>query len=931
MYSNVQSLYSKINELNCTVSDYEPDILIFTETWLNSDINNSVISLTNYSIEHRLDRTDTTGGRGGGIIVYVKSGLNILVSDNNDIEFNQYCSFTISTKSDEGLNFVCFYRSPNSTPDNNNKLCEVVRNMRKNTIFVGDLNYPNIDWSDNTGDRKTWPFLDCVDDKFLSQCVDFPTHIGGNILDVILTDIPNRVLNIEDIGRIGKSDHVMILCDIRCDKINNESCQDVPDWKKADIQGAKDFLSEIDWHRAINHLNTDEAWSFFTSKIEETHSRFIPVKKRRNPKKPPWLTREITKKSRKKTRLWKKYKYSQSAGDLEEYKNCRKDLQKAIRSAKRLLEKRLSLDNKNQRSFNSYIKSKTANKTTVGPLKKSDGSVTSDNQEMATILNEFFTGVFTQENLSHMPSVDLLTDNSMNNVHFSSRMVTKKINKLKSGSAPGPDNISVKILQTFCNELAIPLSVIFNKSMNEGSVPEVWRKANVTPIFKKGKKSSAENYRPVSLTSIPCKIMESIIKDDMMAHFHQEEIIKPSQHGFVNNKSVTTNLLEFLELLTSELDNGEAVDVLYLDFSKAFDKVPKERLLLQFEAHGIKGRVLNWLRQWLTNRTQRVVLNGKHSIWSDVDSGVPQGSVMGPVGFVVYINPMDCKSVMQLVSALYKFADDTKCAKVIRSIEDNNKLQEAINKLLEWAETWSMQFNAIKCKIMHIGRNNPCFQYLMNGTILESTDEEKDVGVLIHKSLKPSKQCTLSAKKANQVLGQITRAFHYRDRHVFLRLYKQYVRCHLEFAVSVWSPWTNADIEVLEKVQMRAVNMISGLGGTYEEKLQELNLQSLADRRTRADMIQTYKILHGFDKVEYSTWFTLANTREITTRTTQDSLNLIKPQAKLDLRKNFFSHRVIDKWNSLAFELKRAKNPDQFKRKYDELCKIGSVAATGQR
>lgn len=246
-------------------------------------------------------------------------------------------------------------------------------------------------------------------------------------------------------------------------------------------------------------------------------------------------------------------------------------------------------------------------------------------------------------------------------------------------------------------------------------------------------------------------------------------------------------------------------------------------------------------------------------------------------------------------------------------------MQESLNKLHKWAEIWGMEFNVDKCKVMHIGKNNSKHNYTMNGQTLQKTSEEKDVGILISDTMKPSQQCSAAANKANQVLGQIFKAFHFRDRNIFLKLYKQYVRVHMEFAVSSWRPWTQQDKDKLENVQRKAVRIISGLqGSTYEEKLEELGLQTLEARRERSDMIQTYKIIHGLDDVDKSLWFEqVAETSERLTRQSADILNLKPKNSKLELRRNCFSNRVVNSWNKLPQDVKSGKNVNVFKNKYD--------------
>ena len=370
------------------------------------------------------------------------------------------------------------------------------------------------------------------------------------------------------------------------------------------------------------------------------------------------------------------------------------------------------------------------------------------------------------------------------------------------------------------------------------------------------------------------------------------------------------------------------VDVVYMDFAKAFDKVCHERLIVKIEAAGISGKIKEWLEDWLRNRTQRVVVEGQPSEWKEVISSVVQGSVLGGTLFTIYIDDID----EGIRAFLGKFADDTKIAREIQDDGNREELQSDIAKLGEWADKWAMEFNIEKCKVMHIGAKNPGYEYFMKGNKLKETTWEKDLGVVIENNLKPTMQCEKAAKKANSVLGQITRSFHYRDKTVFVQLYKVFVRPHLEYASAVWNPWTAKDSEMVEKVQKRFVRMISNVrGNTYEEKLKEIGLTDLKERRMRGDLIETYKMMKGFNNVDRSKWFeflseeTARNTRGNVTidgeRGEMKKDNIFLKRSNTEIRRNFFTLRVTKSWNKLEQRVQNASSVNKFKNELDKVMK----------
>jgi len=933
-YANTRSIISmgKRTELELYVEEEEPDIIGLTETWAKEEMEDCEMEIDGY-VMFRRDRENqkSTGHGAGGVLLYVKS--DIIAVERQDLmkdkgEENVWCEIQSGGK--KLLIGVC-YRPPVLEEETEKGLYEVIkRASRESTVIMGDFNY-HIDWEESEGEKiQDRKFLELVNDTFLQQKVTEITREGSKyILDLVLTNEENMVESIKVGEKFNKSDHNIIRWRMALgNQKDREEKQERYKFFGADYDVVRSRLKEKELENKVKGLGVNESWETLARCLKEVVEETIP-RVRNMVKRRPWVTREVQKRRRRKQKAWKKYNRIKEGRDLddqsmqsqidilhEKYVKKRNESnttnKKAVQDYERKLAENVKKDSK---SFYKYVRSRQKRRDRVGPIKNDKGVLIMEDEQTAEELNRYFGTVFSKEHELNIPEARKMfhgeEEQRLRTVTFTKEKVTEELEKLRTDKSPGTDAMHPKFLKEVREELGGILSNIMEQSMKTGEIPQEWRDALIVPIFKKGNRNEASNYRPVSLTSIVCKVMERIIKDQMMEHYEKCRVILSSQHGFTKGRSCLTNLLDFFEEMYKKMDEGKAVDIIYLDFAKAFDKVPHKRLGKKLEASGIGGNLLKWLENWLRDRRQKVGIRGKYSKWRRVESGVPQGSVLGPLLFVVFINDIDS----EIVSKISKFADDTKMGRGVDTEEEADVLRKDIEGLHRWAEKWQMKFNKEKCSVMHMGKDNKRFQYEMGGIVLRTTEEERDLGVIVNSSAKPSRQCAEAAGKANKVLGMIKRTIISREKEIMLELYKTLVRPHLEYCVQVWCPYLRQDVEKLEKVQRRATKMIRGFGNLeYEERLRRCKLTTLEQRRKRGDLIETFKIVTGRDKIPEQRLFDFS----VDKRTRGHRYKIAK-KANGSIMQRFFSARVVNNWNKLDEGIINADSVMAFKKRLNEI------------
>ena len=930
-----------------------------SETWLHNHLE-AELHINNYTIfrsDRNRKKTSKRGRHGGGVAIYLRN--DIAATSETLLQYSNGVVDILAVYSKaENLIITTLYRQPDDSAHNRPSKCQEFKpailalqkvilelDVMPDIIIGGDFNLPHARWpvfEPNTGcpkdEREMLEVLQKFSDELLlSQMISKPTHYQGNTLDLVLTNCKEMINDIEIQPTTLSTSHHYIInlftqykAPLLPGKETQPRLSPLDDFnfhnKETNWEGIQAFLGQVDWENLLQDKTADEILEIIYEKTLEAAKEYVPARNSAT-KQIPKHKRVRMNLTRKRRRINKQYQKATAPTRkkhlYDELIQIEVKLQQIQRSTQSYQEKKACEAVKtNSKYFFSYAKKKRKVKSNVGPiLDKSTNTMTTNPKLMAELLADQYDSVFSVPS-TNVPTTSVSQEdvNTITDIAVSCEEIVDAIKELRPSAASGPDGFPA-ILLTNCHEqLAKPLATLWQSSINNTTIPSKLKFSIIPPIHKGGSKSNPANYRPVALTSHIIKIFEKILRNKLAGFLDQNNLMNENQHGFRPGRSCLTQLLSHHDNIISLLEQGNNVDVVYLDFAKAFDKVDHRIVLAKAFNFGIRGKLLSWIKEFLSNRTQSVIVNGTLSSPRPVISGVPQGSVIGPLIFLILISDIDKNT---LHSKIASFADDTRATNGIKCENDAVNLQEDLFHIYQWSVTNNMQFNDLKFELLRYGKDaelklstayiSPSFN------LIEEKPNVKDLGVTLSSDATFKTHINNIVESAKNMASWILRTFQARDPTTILTLYKSLVRPILEYSSVLWTPIQKGEIQRLEEIQQSILRKIKGISSNYNQALKQLKLYSLERRRERYIVIQIWKMIEGIVPSLNPSLIQQSSTQQRRGRMLQVHKLASTPSHLLQIKRQSVRCFGVKLFNSLPKHIRNITNTsvDKFKRKLD--------------
>ena len=815
-------------------SDLDIPFFIIIETHLKEYILDAEVSIPNYDII-RADRPTTK--RKGGVAIY---SHHTFILEESQTFSNSFCELAMAYNKLNNIIVIALYRPPDTTTDKFKECLEKIRNYKDKfesatILMLGDVNLKYIDWQVETIRRpenitenitpreriSSEILLDFVNEELLVQVVTENTRKDKSLLDIVLTSDEDLICDTKVEKTNLDTDHDKVVCEILLKQINsapsnseldsNKKLLDKLNFYKAEWDPIRDELSGVNWEEIFSdEMSVAQMYKCFEETIYKCSEKHTPVRTERVKSHKIPRNRLVLIRKRKRINSQINYhKYVNPADSTRKIEKLNKKKMEIEQNIKDLLKSELiskeiaaiALMKKNPKMFYQYVKKFQRSESRIGPLQDKDGTLNTDPKVKANLLQNQYCKAFSNPIKANVNrDFSDICEEVISDIELSLKDITDAIKEIPCHASPGPDKLPAIVLKECANQLSRAILKIWRKSLDSGEIPDILKLQTIIPMFKKGSKTLPANYRPVSLTSHLTKLLERILRKKLVHHIETNNLLSNNQHAFRAGRSCLSQLLQHIEYVLQVLETKCNIDVVYLDFAKAFDKVDHIILLKKVQQFGIKGKLYTWIQSFLSNRYQQVIVDGVLSKKEKVISGVPQGTVLGPLLFLIYINDLESelkKSILRI------FADDSKIVKPIKTLPDHDELQNELDIAMKWAENNNMELNHDKFQLMQYGKDQNLKTPYRTGinNMLDSENDIKDLGVYLSADLAWDTQITEAIKTGRKFLGWILRSFTSRNYEVILFLYKTYVLPRLEYASLLWSPYQQRNIIRIEALQ----------------------------------------------------------------------------------------------------------------------------------
>ncbi|KAK6174541.1 hypothetical protein SNE40_017797 [Patella caerulea] len=847
IHLNIRSLQNKLDLLSTDFPDV--DVITLSETWINDSIKTDILRLSNFHEPVLVNRSD---GQGGGVGIYVRE--NLYYKRRKDLDVNGLEAAWIEIQALNKTFLVgTYYRKPSLNVGYWNELENSIAQAKddnKPFLILGDFNCNYL--SPHT--RK----LNDISDRFnLVQLVTEPTRIteySSTILDLCFVNCPDFIQSCE-VLEAGISDHCPIKIVVNISKPQKETfTRPIWNYNTRSLKQLDEYFGNTDWDYYLqNPIQPATIASIISGIIIDGVKAHIPSKNVTiRSHDTPWMNGYIRRLVRKRTRIHRKAKKDNTPSSWFEFRQFRNHVVSEIRKCKleyfKKIDDKISTNKLNDRKWWNLVKSNTvksgSTKNELHPL-KIDNNIFFGNREKANALNTFFANQSQIENPLDDPPNVIPHDVFIEDPFFSIEEVSNVLLSLNINKATGPDHVNNRILKSSFKTLSKPLSILFNILFQFGTFPNIWKLANVVPVYKKGDIHDVCNYRPISLLSCLGKVFEKCLHKYLNNFLIENETISPFQSGFKQNDSTIYQLIEINDYIAKALDDGHEIKAVFCDVSRAFDRVWHKGLLNKLYAVGIRDKFLLLIENYLSNRQQVVVIKNETSKMKTVEAGVPQGSVLGPTLFLIYINDV----IKNINSHVRLFADDTS---LYVTIEDpvlcQTSLNDDLSKISTWSIDWKVNFNPNKTESMTFSRKKSpsSFHVNFNNTDIVDTTDHKHLGLIFNSSGQWTVHINSIIIKVGKLVD-VLRSFKYKlSRKSLDTIYKSFILPIFDYADVIYDNCSKTDCEKLENIHLDALRTITGLvrGTSHKILYTESGLTSLKQRRYRHRLTIFYKLVN---------------------------------------------------------------------------------------